>query len=249
MSHGWVSVHRKILDNPIFKNDKLFRVFMFSLLKASHSDHQTLIGDTVVELKTGELITGREAISKATGLTSQNVRTALNKLKTMQILTIKSTNKYSIISITNWDQYQQTNQQVTNKQPASNQQLTTNNNTNKGNKGNNEDINTSQKPKVVCPHNEILKAWDETMPSHIARPNPELWTSGRVAYKHLRARWGEVVKAKNEEGALEWFKKFFVFIANKNPFLMNPESNFFNLAWMLKPDNFIKIREGNYQYE
>ena len=128
MSDGWVKLHRKLLDHPIFKNDKLFRVFVYCLLKASHKDREQLVGDSIVNLKAGELATGRTAISGATGLSEQNVKTAINKLKALQIITSKPTNKYSIISILNWDSYQQDNQQTTSKQPASNQHVTTNKN-------------------------------------------------------------------------------------------------------------------------
>ena len=137
MPQGWVCVHRQILDNPIFKNDKLFRVFMYCLLKASHSNNDQLVGDAVVRVKKGELVSGRKAISRDTNLTEMNVRTALEKLKKLKILTIKSTKKYSIISIVNWSCYQQANQQPTNSQPTANQQPTTNNNVNNVNNVNN----------------------------------------------------------------------------------------------------------------
>jgi len=130
---GWIQLHRKLLDNPIFKNHKLLQTFLYCLLRASHKEYDILIGEAIVHLKKGELATGRKAISAATGLTEQNVRTSLSKLETLSILTINPTTKYSIISISNWDSYQQTNQQVTNSQPTSNQQVTTNNNVNKGN--------------------------------------------------------------------------------------------------------------------
>lgn len=136
MAQGWVCVHRQLLDNPIFKNDKLFRVFMYCLLKASHTKHDQIVGDCIVPLEKGDLATGRKAISAGTGLTIQNVRTSLLKLEKLQILTIKPTSKYSVISITNWNIYQQTNHQLTINQPSSNHQVTTNNNVNKGDNGN-----------------------------------------------------------------------------------------------------------------
>tara|TARA_R110002012_G_scaffold260756_1_gene442493 strand:- start:5295 stop:5954 length:660 start_codon:yes stop_codon:yes gene_type:complete len=139
MSIGWIKLHRKILDNPIFKNDKLFRVFIYLLLKASHTEHEQLIGDSIVSLKTGQWATGRKAISRDTGLTEQNVRTAISKLEKLGILTIKVTVKYSIFSISKWEGYQQDNQQVTNKQPAGNQQVTTNKNGKNENNGDNKD--------------------------------------------------------------------------------------------------------------
>lgn len=141
MSHGWVKLHRQILRNPIFQNDKLFRVFVYLLLSARHTDGEQLIGDTIVPLKSGQWATGRIAISRDTGLTQQNVRTALNKLEKLNILTIKPTTKFSVFSIVNWEKYQQDNQQVTNNQPTSNQQVTTNKN---GNNDNNEKKATSR---------------------------------------------------------------------------------------------------------
>lgn len=127
---GWIMLHRKLLDNPIFKNHKLLQVFIYCLLKASHKEHDQLVGDQMVKLKSGDLVTGRKAISIKTGLSEQNVRTALNRLEKLQKLTIRPTSKYSVISIVNWNTYQQTNQQVTNGQPTSNQQVTTNKNVN-----------------------------------------------------------------------------------------------------------------------
>jgi hypothetical protein len=62
------------------------------------------------------------------GMSEQKIRTNLDSLRKRQNLTIKTTNKFSIISIINWDAYQceeneinqQINQQITNKQPALN---------------------------------------------------------------------------------------------------------------------------------
>src|SRR5690606_366886 len=56
----------------------------------------------------------------------------LELLEKGEYLTIKPTNKYSVISILNWHKYQfddqQNDQQVTNKRPTNDQQVTTNNN-------------------------------------------------------------------------------------------------------------------------
>ena len=65
--------------------------------------------------------------------TTRANRKILCRLKSTSEITIRSTNKYSIITICNYDYYQnfsiednqQTNQQIPNEQPATNQQLTT----------------------------------------------------------------------------------------------------------------------------
>ena len=48
---GWIKLHRKILDSPIFQNEKLFKVFAYCLMKASHKEHTQLVGRRVVHLK------------------------------------------------------------------------------------------------------------------------------------------------------------------------------------------------------
>lgn len=74
------------------------------------------------------------------------MRTALQKLKTTNEVTSKTTSKYTVITLLNYSKYQDwnsdsnqhSNQQITNKQPTNNQQITTNNNDNNVNNDNNE---------------------------------------------------------------------------------------------------------------
>ena len=105
---------------------------MYLLLNASHKHTRLLKGATPVTLESGQILTGRKKIAQECKLSEQNVRTAIKILKNLEILTIKSTKKYSIISLINWDTYQQetsssqpssqptTNHQVTNSQPTAN---------------------------------------------------------------------------------------------------------------------------------
>ena len=80
------------------------------------------------QLKRGQVVFGREELGECTGIGVQTVRTVLNQLKNMGKLTIKSTSHGTIASITEYDTYvgipsktnQQTNQQLTSNQPATN---------------------------------------------------------------------------------------------------------------------------------
>jgi uncharacterized phage protein (TIGR02220 family) len=97
-------------------------------MKANHKDGKW----RGANIPAGSFVTGRKVLATETGMTEQQVRTAINRLKSTNEITIKTTNKYSIIAVNNWSMYQgdnqQPNQQSTNKQPATNQQLTTNKN-------------------------------------------------------------------------------------------------------------------------
>lgn len=86
-----------------------------------------------IEINRGQRLTGRQALALETGLSEQEIRTALNKLKSTGELTINPTNKFSLITVCNYEEYQECeddNQPTVQPtvQPASNQRSTTNKN-------------------------------------------------------------------------------------------------------------------------
>ncbi len=85
-----------------------------------------------INLTPGQFIFGRKQAADDLKMSEQTIRTCLKKLQSLENITLKSTNKFSTITICNWKDYQyienETNQQVTSNQPASNQQVTTNKN-------------------------------------------------------------------------------------------------------------------------
>jgi hypothetical protein len=128
MTDGWIKLHRKFIDWEWRQDPNMVSLFIHLLLEANHEPHRWM----GIEINQGQLVTGRLKLSVDTGITEQTIRTCLNKLKSTNEITIKSTNKYSIITITKWDTYQgnkpksnqqtnqQTNQQLTNNQPTTN---------------------------------------------------------------------------------------------------------------------------------
>ena len=148
---GWVKLHRKFVNWEWFTDYKTSHLFLYLLLSANHKESNWR-GQTV---KRGQLITGRKSLSEKTGLSEQSIRTCLDRLKSTNEITIKTTNKNSIITVLNYDLYQnkesdnqQNNQQLTIKQPTSNQQLTTNKNDNNKKNEKKIDINPIQKVLV-----------------------------------------------------------------------------------------------------
>lgn len=148
---GWILLHRKFLDSPVWANHNVARLWTWCLLKASHRNHKQTVGYQEVCLLPGQFIFGRKVAAAETGLSEQSIRTCMAFLKKHGNLTSEPTNKFTVITIVNWKAYQlngkvsnpKANQQLTNNQPATNQQLTTDNKGNKGNKGNNVNKNNN----------------------------------------------------------------------------------------------------------
>ena len=133
---GWIKIHRKILGDPIFQNEKLFKVWMYCLLKATHRDYEQIVGLQVVKLKPGEFIFGRIAAGKELNMSPSTVWRHINALKSGGNVDIKTNNKFSVVSIVNWRVYQEVEneewttdgQQMDNKRTTSGQQVDTNKN-------------------------------------------------------------------------------------------------------------------------
>ncbi len=106
MNRGYVKLWRKSLDAGWIKNPKLWSFWSYCLLKATHKEYNAVIGLQTVHLMPGQFIFGLKKANEDTGLSHRSIRTIIDFLRKAGNLTIKTTNKYSIISIVNWPIYQ-----------------------------------------------------------------------------------------------------------------------------------------------
>lgn len=140
MSIGWIKLHREIMEWEWYTDPKTVHLFLHLILQANHKSKRW----KGVKVERGQVITGRQALACATGLSEQQVRTVLNRLESTGEITMKSTNRFTVVTICNYERYQvdgnncncaqpTNNQQVTNDQPVDSQQVTTNKNEKKVN--------------------------------------------------------------------------------------------------------------------
>lgn len=115
MNEVWIKLHNKILNWEWYQDYKTKALFIHCLLKANWQDGKYM----GINIPRGSFITGRKKLSQELGMSEQEVRTSLKKLEKSQNITIKTTNKYSVISIENYNVYQWNNQQITTEQPLS----------------------------------------------------------------------------------------------------------------------------------
>ena len=121
---GWISLYRKFLDWQWYDYPTVKIVFLQCLLSANHKPAKW----RDLTIKRGQLITSYEKLAAHNGLSIQQVRTAIGKLQSTNEITYQSTSQYSIITIKNYNLYQDSNMQKT---ETNNKRVTTNNNNNK----------------------------------------------------------------------------------------------------------------------
>ena len=128
--NGFIKLHRKLVAWGWYQDYVVKDVFLHLLLTANFKD--TPWRDKT--LKKGQVVIGSQKIADELGFSRQQVRTALNKLKSTNEITIEATNRFSIITIVNWEDYQsetdlstnKSTKRATNNQPTDNQQITNN---------------------------------------------------------------------------------------------------------------------------
>ncbi|MEO5687117.1 MAG: hypothetical protein ABIR54_07120 [Burkholderiaceae bacterium] len=105
-----------------------------------------------------------------------------------------------------------------------------------------------------CPHAELLAIFAEKVPE-LPKPTTALW-AGRGATA-MQDRWRWVLTATDDAGkryastpdeALKFFGKFFGYVG-RSDFLTGRNGKWrrCNLRWLLKPENFAKVMEGDYE--
>ena len=123
--NGFFTLHRDLMQHWCASDPNFLAVWVWLINDANWQDKKSLINSSVVEVKRGQLIYGRDAFSKKSGVSVSKLRRIIKILDDEGMISQQKTNKYSIISITKYDDYQSVDQQNTNKTPTKHQQNTT----------------------------------------------------------------------------------------------------------------------------
>lgn len=162
LKRGYVRLYRSLINWEWFTDVNVCHLFIYCLLRANHSDNNW----RGLVIQRGSFITSLGNLSRETGLTKMQVRTALNKLKLTHEITHKGTSRNTVIIVNNYEQYQDintlSNTQITRKQHTNNTQITTNNNDNNDNNILNNNIESENFKKITDPYYspEITKFLD-----------------------------------------------------------------------------------------
>lgn len=128
---GWVKIYRKTLESTVFQNIYIWQVWTWCIMKANHKDNKFMFNGKDITVSRGSFITGREkALSEMPEISARRYRTAINYLKSTNRITTQATNKYTIITVCKYDEYQNNNsandqqEKEHSDQPATNQRPT-----------------------------------------------------------------------------------------------------------------------------
>jgi hypothetical protein len=217
MYRGYFPLWRKIVDWGWYKDSNTKSVFIHLLLKTNREEKDYL-GFTIYP---GQCVTGRKKLSVDLGLSERQVRTALKHLKATNEITIKTTNKFSIITLNNYKKYlpekyynfKKETSKKSNNRPANDQQPTTTNKDKKEKKDNKRENPPKRRYgefKKVLTDEELdklkEKLGEQTTAEYIQRLDYYVGTRKDKYSSHYRVilKWvGDDKKKKQETGGID----------------------------------------------
>ena len=184
---GWVKLHRKLFQHPIWKNSTPEqKVILIALIgMANHEPNKWEWKGEEFNVKRGQMITSLDSIKEecGKGISTQNIRTALQRFEKLNFLTNDSTKSGRLITIVNYDKWQDVG---TEPNKDANSYLT----------------NGSQRPnKDLTPNKNDKKNIYIDVPDEIKEPFME-WVKMRKEMKKPIATRSAVSRALNKLNAL-----------------------------------------------
>lgn len=99
---GFIFLYREMLDWRWYKDIPVKTLYIHILLSAAFKKQDW----EDITIHPGQLVTSLESLAKETGLTYSQVRTALKKLEKSKNIACTPTNKYTLITVDNWEKIQ-----------------------------------------------------------------------------------------------------------------------------------------------
>ena len=247
LNNTWIKIYRGMLDWEWFEFSEMVHLFLYLLLKANIEDKNW----RGVLIKRGQLATSNATLRKDLHLTERKIRTCIKRLISTKEITYQATNKYVIITICNYERYQenkttndeQSDEQATIKGRANDEQATTTKEIK------NIRINSLPNGKEPIegktdpiPYSEIQSMWNEICLSY-----PRLTRITDPRKNKLRIRLQEM--DKDLAKALSVLRRIFE-LMEQSKFLKGDNKRGWKASfdWVIEnPKNWVKIIEGNYQ--
>lgn len=164
---GWISVHREIYENWVWKENEPFdkrSAWIDLLLMANHKDNTIIFDGELLEVKRGQRITSIRKLSERWKWSKTKVKNFLVLLEKDRMILLEIVpHKRTVITIVNYDKYQDTrDSKNTSDVPVKGQSSTSevpveylNNNDNNDNNENNDD-NSPELQNFISKFNSIL---------------------------------------------------------------------------------------------
>lgn len=130
---GWIKLYRKTRQSFVWTDANQLKLWLLILMKASHEGNRFLFNGQQVDVSSGQFVTGRDALAfefnegvkRDHRIVARTLWRWIKQFEKEQMLSIKSTPQYSVITVIEWSTYQDGDHQVSIDRPSSVHHLST----------------------------------------------------------------------------------------------------------------------------
>jgi hypothetical protein len=106
MNRGFVVIWRKIQNTSFYRDSVAFHLAIHLVLKANHEAKTIVFNGQLLHIERGQCICGRDVLAYEIGANSSLITRKLKILQNLGFINVNSNNRYSVITILNYDTYQ-----------------------------------------------------------------------------------------------------------------------------------------------
>jgi hypothetical protein len=172
-NNGWIKLHRKIFDNPMYFSEPFTRMqaWIDLLLLANHSGQYFYIRGNRVDVKRGEVAHSMESLAQRWKWSRGKVLRYISQLENSQMIVQQKNHVITKLSITNYNTYQSdgTTDSTTDGQQTVQQTDTNKNDKNEKNENKERETRTQQ-PKSTNPDYIKFNNWIQEKAPYCSNP-------------------------------------------------------------------------------
>lgn len=114
-SKGWIKIHRKLRENPIYSKSNYIAIWIYLLMEANFKEKRIIWNRKPFTVEKGAMITSISKIATHFNLSTGTVSYILNYLEVEKMIEKRSTMKFTYIKVINYDKYQRVEKRIENK--------------------------------------------------------------------------------------------------------------------------------------
>jgi hypothetical protein len=178
---GFIKLNRQILNWEWYDDIPIRLTFFHLLLKANWEDKNW----KGIEIKRGQILTGSIETPKEIGITRPQFRRAIKLLKRTNEITTKATNKNTLVTIVNYDKFQDSEKEKTNKKTI--------NTTNKEPSKDHQKTTTKEDNNIITKEIKKRESEKSLTPLEIIKSDLSFWETFQMQNKRHVDNWEKML--------------------------------------------------------
>ena len=247
MSNGWIKIHRSIWDNPWMYKPYVYVIWSYILCHVNYQPTEVIFEGKRITLNPGQGLFKLREIAALFKVSPTSLHRIINLLKNETQIETQTSPRNTIITVVNWQKYQTSETQ---------------NGTQVEHKWNTSGTQTEHLPiikeieEVKKERNNnntnvlfVIPAEDEPQKNGEYQPIIDAWNSLPLNnINSIRGKRLDSLRARIKEYSFDDVLHAISMIQN-SPFLLGQNKHGWQITfdWFVKPNNFPKVLEGNYE--